>query len=130
MKHRVIETHHAPQAIGTYSQGIAAGDVLYLSGQIPLDPMTMELVPGGIAAEIRQVFCNLASLAEAAGVSLAAVVKLNVYLTDLAHFAVVNTIMAEYFTPPYPARAVVGVAALPRGVQIEADAILALGKSD
>lgn len=130
MKRQVVETLDAPRAIGTYSQGVVTGDVLYLSGQIPLNPRTMELVQGGIDAQIHQVFRNLASLANAVGASLDSVVKLNVYLTDLAHFADVNTIMAMYFSSPYPARAVLGVAALPRGACIEADAILALGKPD
>lgn len=130
MKRQVIETLCAPRAIGTYSQAVMAGNILYLSGQIPLDPTTMELVQGGVTAEIHQVFRNLAALANAAGTSLNSVVKLNVYLTDLANFADVNKIMATYFSSPYPARAVVGVAALPRGAHIEADAILALENSD
>lgn len=130
MKHQIIETLDAPRAIGAYSQGVTAGNVLYLSGQIPLDPATMELVQGGITQEIHQVFRNLAAVASAAGTSLDSVVKLNVYLTDLAHFGEVNTIMATYFSLPYPARAVVGVAALPRGANIEADAVLTLENSN
>lgn len=124
MSKEPIHTDRAPAAIGTYSQAIRAGGAIYLSGQIPLDPQTMQLVDGGTEAEIRQVFDNLAAVAEAAGATLADVVKLNVYLTDLGNFALVNQIMAEYFREPYPARAAIGVAALPRGVGVEMDAIL------
>lgn len=124
MSKQPIHTDRAPAAIGTYSQAIRAGGAIYLSGQIPLDPQTMQLVDGGTEAEIRQVFDNLAAVAEAAGATLADVVKLNVYLTDLGNFALVNQIMAEYFREPYPARAAIGVAALPRGVGVEMDAIL------
>ena len=124
MSKEPIHTDRAPAAIGTYSQAIRAGGAVYLSGQIPLDPKTMQLVEGGTEAEIRQVFDNLAAVAEAAGATLADVVKLNVYLTDLGNFALVNQIMAEYFREPYPARAAIGVAALPRGVGVEMDAIL------
>lgn len=124
MSKEPIHTDRAPVAIGTYSQAIRAGGAIYLSGQIPLDPQTMQLVDGGTEAEIRQVFDNLAAVAEAAGATLADVVKLNVYLTDLGNFALVNQIMAEYFREPYPARAAIGVAALPRGVGVEMDAIL------
>lgn len=122
-----IATPHAPQAIGTYSQAIRAGNTVYLSGQIPLDPASMQLVEGDMAAQIRRVFDNLAAVAAAAGGSLADVAKLNVFLPDLGHFALVNEIMAEYFSQPYPARAAVGVAALPKGAQVEMDAVLELG---
>ena len=124
MSKEPIHTDRAPAAIGTYSQAIRAGGAIYLSGQIPLDPTTMQLVEGGTEAEIRQVLDNLAAVAEAAGAPLADVVKLNVYLTDLGNFALVNQIMTEYFREPYPARAAIGVAALPRGVGVEMDAIL------
>ncbi len=127
MKREPIHTTEAPAAIGTYSQAVRIGDTVWLSGQIPLDPATMELVPGDIGAAVRQVFDNLQAVAAAAGGSLADVVKLNVYLTDLADFATVNSIMAEYFEEPYPARAAVGVAALPRGAAVEMDAVLMLG---
>lgn len=122
----IINTDKAPQAIGTYSQAIRVGDTVYLSGQIPLVPETMTLVEDGIEAQIRQVFDNLAAVAAAAGGSLAQVVKLNVFLTDLSHFPLVNQVMADYFTPPYPARAAIGVAALPKGAAVEMDAILTL----
>jgi reactive intermediate/imine deaminase len=121
-----IQTDRAPQAIGTYSQAVRCGTTVYLSGQIPLLPDTMELVSGDMDAQIRRVFDNLAAVAEAAGGSLADVVKLNVFLPDLGNFALVNNIMAEYFEAPYPARAAVGVAALPRGAQVEMDAIMEL----
>ena len=121
-----ISTLDAPQAIGTYSQAVRAGDTVYLSGQIPLDPATGELVTGDMEAQVRRVFDNLQAVAIAAGGDLAQVAKLNVYLTDLAHFALVNRVMAEYFSPPYPARAAVGVAALPRGAAVEMDGILEL----
>ncbi len=121
-----IATSRAPQAIGTYSQAIRAGDTVYLSGQIPLDPATGELVAGDMEAQVRRVFENLKAVCEAAGADLSQVVKLTVYLTDLAHFALVNRVMAEYFTQPYPARAAVGVAALPKGATVEMDGILAL----
>ncbi|HEY8518667.1 MAG TPA: RidA family protein [Gammaproteobacteria bacterium] len=119
-----IHTDRAPAAIGTYSQAVRAGNTIYISGQIPLDPATMQLVQGDAAAEIRRVFDNLEAVAEAAGASLADVVKLTVYLTDLGRFPLVNEIMAEYFEEPYPARAAIGVAALPRGAGVEVDAIL------
>jgi len=125
MPPEIISTDRAPAAIGTYSQAVRAGNTVYLSGQIPLDPATMQLVTG-IDAQIRQVFDNLAAVAAAAGGSLADVVKLTVYLTDLGHFALVNQIMAAYFQPPYPARAVIGVAALPRGAPVEMDAVMVL----
>ena len=121
-----IATPHAPQAIGTYSQAIRAGNTVYLSGQIPLDPATGELVTGDMEAQVRRVFDNLLAVARAAGGDLSHVVKLTVYLTDLAHFALVNRVMAEYFGQPYPARAAVGVAALPRGAAVEMDGILEL----
>jgi reactive intermediate/imine deaminase len=123
-KKSVIHTDRAPAAIGPYSQAVRSGDTLYLSGQIPLDPTTMELVEGDIAAQISQVFDNLAAVCAAAGGSLADIVKLNIYLVDLTHFAVVNELMARRFAEPYPARAALGVAALPRGAQVEMDAIM------
>jgi reactive intermediate/imine deaminase len=121
-----IHTPHAPQAIGTYSQAVRVDGTVYLSGQIPLDPATGELVAGDMEAQVRRVFDNLRAVAHAAGGDLTHVVKLTVYLTDLAHFALVNRVMAEYFSPPYPARAAVGVAALPRGAVVEIDGILEL----
>ena len=121
-----IATPHAPGAIGAYSQAVKIDATVYLSGQIGLDPDTMELVTDNIEAQIRQVFDNLRAVAEAAGGSLADVVKLNVFLTDLNHFAVLNDIMAAYFNQPYPARAAVGVASLPKGAQVEMDAVLHL----
>ena len=124
MAHEPIETAQAPGAIGTYSQAMRAGNTVYLSGQIPLDPGTMSLVEGEFADRARQVFSNLRAVAEAAGGSLADTVKLTIYLTDLGNFATVNEVMAEFFTAPYPARAAVGVAALPKGADVEADAIL------
>lgn len=126
MSREIIQTERAPQAIGTYSQAVRCGNTVYLSGQIPLLPDTMELLEGDMQAQIRQVFDNLSAVAEAAGGSLADVAKLNVFLPDLGHFAIVNEVMAEYFTPPYPARAAVGVAALPRGSQVEMDAVMEL----
>ena len=119
-----IHTDSAPAAIGTYSQAVRAGGAVYLSGQIPLDPATMELAEGGIDTQIRRVFDNLAAVAEAAGGGLGDIVKLTVYLTDLDHFPRVNEIMAEYFREPYPARAAIGVAALPKAAAVEMDAIL------
>ena len=127
MSRKPIHTERAPQAIGTYSQAVRAGDTVYLSGQIPLDPATKELVSGDIEAEIRRVFENLKAVAEAAGGSLSQAVKVNIYLTDLAHFAKVNEIMALHFPQPYPARAAVGVAQLPRGARVEAECVLYLG---
>ncbi|GAB4351208.1 MAG: RidA family protein [Immundisolibacter sp.] len=121
-----VSSDHAPAAIGPYSQAIRAGETVYLSGQIPLDPVSGELVDGGIEAQAVQVFENLKAVAQAAGGSLAQVVKLTIFLTDLAHFAAVNEVMARYFEPPYPARATVGVTALPRGAAVEADAIVVL----
>ena len=119
-----VATADAPNAIGTYSQAVKAGNTVYLSGQIPLDPKSMELVTGAVEVHVRRVFDNLRAVARAAGGDLADAVKINVYLTDLAHFQVVNTVMAEYFSQPYPARAAVGVAALPRGAVVEVDAVL------
>ncbi|HEY4371440.1 MAG TPA: RidA family protein [Burkholderiales bacterium] len=119
-----VSTDRAPAAIGTYSQAVRAGNTYYLSGQIGLDPATKDMVPGGIEAQIMRVFDNLKAVAEACGGSLAHAVKVNIYLTDLAHFAKVNEIMAKYFSEPYPARAAVGVASLPRGALVEADAVL------
>ncbi len=126
MPREIINTDQAPAAIGTYSQSVKVGNTVYLSGQIPLDPVTMQLVAGEMEAQIRRVFDNLAAVARASGGSLADTVKLNVFLTDLGHFASVNQIMAEYFQKPYPARAAIGVAALPRGAQVEMDAVLVL----
>lgn len=117
---------NAPQAIGTYSQAVRAGDAVYISGQIPLDPATGTLISGDIDAEIRRVFDNLAAIAQAAGGSLANAVKVTVFLTDLGHFTRVNEIMATYFEQPYPARAAVGVSALPRGARVEMECILHL----
>ncbi|SFM02369.1 RidA family protein [Marinobacter zhejiangensis] len=122
----VIQTEKAPQAIGTYSQAVKAGDTVYLSGQIPLVPETMEVVGGDFAAKTRQVFDNLQAVCEAAGGSLQDIVKLNIYMTDLANFATVNEVMATYFQEPYPARAAIGVASLPKGVPVEMDAVMVL----
>ena len=127
MTRKIIHTDRAPKAIGTYSQAVRVGDTVYLSGQIPLDPATMELVTGDIEKEIRRVFENLKAVAEAAGGSLAQAVKVNVYLTDLANFAKVNEVMAAYIPEPYPARAAVGVSQLPRGSRVEIEAVLHLG---
>jgi reactive intermediate/imine deaminase len=121
-----IHTPRAPAAIGPYSQAIRAGNTVYLSGQIPLDPATMEIVKGDIRAQIHRVFDNLAAVAEASGGSLANAVRLTVYLTDLANFPVVNEIMAKYCEQPFPARAAIGVAQLPRGAAVEIDGILVL----
>jgi reactive intermediate/imine deaminase len=126
MSKEIISTNNAPQAIGAYSQAVKSGNTVYLSGQIPLVPETMELVTGDIAMQIRRVLDNLQAVAEAAGGSLQDIAKLNVFLVDLVHFPVVNEVMAEYFTQPYPARAAVGVAALPKDAQVEMDAILVL----
>ncbi len=126
MPREIIRTDQAPQAIGTYSQAVKVGRTVYLSGQIPLVPETMELVEGDIEAQIRRVFDNLAAVARAAGGSLADVVKLNIFLTDLGHFATVNAVMAEYFSEPYPARAAIGVAALPRDAAVEMDGVMEL----
>ena len=126
MTKTIIQTDQAPQAIGTYSQAVKVGNTVYLSGQIPLVPETMELVTGDMEAQIRRVFDNLAAVAATAGGSLADMVKLNIYLTDLSHFPLVNQVMATYFQAPYPARAAVGVAALPKGAAVEMDGILVL----
>ncbi len=120
---QIIQTQGAPAAIGTYSQAVKVGNTVYLSGQIGLDPATMQLVEG-IEAQVHRVFTNLKAVAEAAGGNLGDVVKLNIFLTDLSHFTLVNTIMAEYFSQPYPARAAVGVASLPRGALVEADGVM------
>jgi len=125
MQKQIIQTVGAPQAIGTYSQAIRVGNTVYMSGQIGLDPASMQMVEG-IEAQVHRVFQNLQSVALAAGGSLADVVKLNVFLTDLGNFALVNTIMTDYFREPYPARAAVGVAALPRAALVEVDAVLVL----
>ena len=122
----IISTPNAPAAIGTYSQAVKAGNTVYLSGQIPLDPKTMEIVTGDVETHVRRVFENLRAVARAAGGDLANAVKINVYLTDLANFQTVNKVMAEYFAQPYPARAAIGVAALPRGAVVEVDAVLVL----
>ena len=126
MTREIIHTDRAPKAIGTYSQAVRAGNTVYLSGQIPLDPKTMELVTGDIDKEIRQVFENLKAVAEASGGSLAKAVKVNVYLTDLAHFTKVNEVMAQYISQPYPARAAVGVSQLPKGARVEIECVLYL----
>ena len=127
MSRQSIHTDRAPQAIGTYSQAIRAGDTVYLSGQVPFDPATMQLVAGDIEAQARRVFDNLKAVAEAAGASLEQAVKLTIFLTDLTHFARVNEVMASYFAKPYPARSTIGVASLPRGAQIEIECVLHLG---
>lgn len=125
MTKHIIQTADAPQAIGTYSQAIKVGNTIYLSGQIGLEPVGMTLVEG-IEAQVHRVFQNLQAVSMAVGGSLQDIVKLNIFLTDLGHFALVNTVMAEYFSPPYPARAAVGVASLPRGALVEADAVMVL----
>ncbi len=121
-----IHTERAPQAIGPYSQAVRAGNTVYLSGQVPFDPSTMQLVSGDIETQVRRVFENLKAVAEAAGGSLAQAVKFTIFLTDLANFARVNEIMALYCAPPYPARSTVGVAQLPRGAQVEIECVLHL----
>lgn len=126
MTRQIIHTDAAPAAIGTYSQAVRCGNTVYVSGQIAFDPTTMKLLDDSIESEIHQVFKNLRAIAEAAGGSLASAVKVGVFLTDLANFAKVNEIMGQYFEKPYPARAAVGVASLPRGARVEADAILVL----
>jgi reactive intermediate/imine deaminase len=126
MKREIIHTHGAPAAVGTYSQAVRTGNLVFISGQIPFVPETMTVVDGDFAARARQVFSNLAAIAEAAGSSLDDAVKLTIFLTDLDNFATVNEVMAEFCREPYPARAAVEVAALPKGVDIEADAILAV----
>lgn len=126
MTKQIIQTDDAPSAIGAYSQAVKINDTVYLSGQIPLVASTMALVDGGPTEQIHQVFKNLRAVAQAAGGSLSNVVKLNVFLTDLSNFATVNEVMAEYFQTPYPARAAIGVAALPKGAQVEMDAVMVL----
>ena len=126
MAREIIQTDKAPQAIGTYSQAIKVNKTVYMSGQIPLIPETMELVEGDIAAQIRRVFDNLKAVAQAAGGDLKDVAKLNIFLIDLSHFPTVNEVMSEYFTEPYPARAALGVASLPKDAQVEMDAVLEL----
>ncbi|MDD5319691.1 MAG: RidA family protein [Methylococcales bacterium] len=126
MTKEIIQTNKAPQAIGTYSQAVKVGHTVYLSGQIPLVPETMTIIEGDIAAQITQVFDNLKAVAETAGGDLGDIVKLNVFLTDLAHFPIVNEIMGLYFQAPYPARAAIGVAALPKAADVEMDAIMCL----
>ena len=126
MTKQIISTANAPGAIGTYSQAVRAGNTIWVSGQIPIDPATKELVPGDIEAQVRRVFENLKAIVLASGASLDDVVKVTIFLIDLAHFALVNKVMAEYFREPYPARAAVGVAALPRGAQIEVECVVAL----
>lgn len=129
MSKEAIHTDNAPAAIGTYSQAIKANNVVFLSGQIPLNPATMEVVDGDFEARARRVFDNLAAVAKAAGGSLDDIVKLTVFLTDLDNFATVNSVMEDSFQQPFPARAAVGVAALPKGVDVEADAIMVLQRS-
>lgn len=124
MSKQPIESSQAPAAIGTYSQGIRAGGAIWLSGQLPLDPATGQLLTGDMREQVRQVFRNLQAVAEAGGASLADAVKVTVFLVDLGHFAIVNEVMAEFFPKPYPARAAIGVASLPRGAAVEADAVL------
>jgi reactive intermediate/imine deaminase len=126
MTKEIIQTDKAPQAIGTYSQAVKVGSTVYLSGQIPLVPATMTIIDGDISAQITQVFENLKAVAEAAGGDLSNIVKLNVFLTDLSHFPIVNEIMGRYFQAPYPARAAIGVAALPKDAGVEMDAIMQL----
>lgn len=126
MSKTIIVTDKAPAAIGTYSQAVKVGNTVYLSGQIPLDPVSMTLVDTDMAAQINQVFKNLSAVCDAAGGSLDDIAKLNIFLTDLGHFALVNEIMAQYFTQPYPARAAIGVAELPKGSAVEMDGILEL----
>ena len=127
MSKQIIQTKDAPEAIGTYSQAVKSGNTVYLSGQIPLDPVTMTLVDGDMSAQITRVFDNLQAVARAAGGELSDIVKLNIFLTDLSHFALVNEIMSKYFEQPYPARAAVGVASLPKDAQVEMDAIMVVG---
>jgi len=127
MAREIISTDKAPQAIGTYSQAVKVGNTVYLSGQIPLIPESMEMVEGNIEAEIRRVFDNLTAVCEAAGGSLKDIVKLNIFLTDLTNFPIVNEVMADYFQQPYPARAAIGVAQLPKDAGVEMDGVLELG---
>lgn len=127
MTKEIISTPNAPQAIGTYSQAVKTGNTVYLSGQIPLIPETMVLIEGDISKQIHQVFQNLTAVCEAADGTLQDIVKLNIFLTDLAHFPIVNEVMAQYFEQPYPARAAIGVSQLPKGAQVEMDGIMVLG---
>jgi reactive intermediate/imine deaminase len=127
MSRKPVHTDKAPEAIGPYSQAIHAGDTVYLSGQIPLDPETGSLIRGEIETQARRVFENLRAVCEAAGGSLGDIVKLNIYLTDLSHFGTINEIMQQYFNEPYPARAAIGVAELPRGAEVEMDGVMVLG---
>jgi reactive intermediate/imine deaminase len=127
MPRTIISTPDAPKAIGPYSQAVRAGDTVYLSGQIPLDPATGELVTGPIEAQARRVFENLKAVAAAAGATLDDAVRVTIYLTDLGHFATVNAVMAEYFREPYPARVTIGVASLPKGAAVEVDCVLVSG---
>mgnify|MGYP000412028019 FL=1 len=127
MAREIIHTSHAPEAIGTYSQAVKVGDTVYLSGQIPLVPETMTVIEGDFATQVRRVFDNLSAVADAAGGTLQDIVKLNIFLTDLSYFGTVNEIMAEYFQQPYPARAAIGVASLPKDVPVEMDAVMYLG---
>ncbi|MDX1336240.1 MAG: RidA family protein [Gammaproteobacteria bacterium] len=129
MSREIIATDKAPKAIGTYSQAVKVGTTVYLSGQIPLIPETMEMVDGDMETQIRRVFDNLTAVAEAAGGSLGDIAKLNIFLTDLTHFPLVNQVMSEYFAEPYPARAAIGVASLPKDAGVEMDAILELGSA-
>ncbi|MGN6384005.1 MAG: RidA family protein [Dyella sp.] len=126
MSRSIIATERAPAAIGPYSQAVRAGNTVYFSGQIPLDPATGALIEGDIQAQTRRVFDNLTAVAEAAGGSLTQIVRVGIYVTDLGHFAEVNAVMAEYFQAPYPARSTIEVSALPKGAQVEVDAVMAL----
>jgi len=126
MPREIIHTDKAPQAIGTYSQAVKTGSTVYMSGQIPLVPETMEMVDGDMSAQIRRVFDNLQAVAQAAGGDLKDIAKLNIFLTDLSHFPTVNEIMSEYFQQPYPARAAIGVASLPKAAGVEMDAVMEL----
>ena len=127
MAREIIHSAHAPEAIGPYSQAVKVGDTVYMSGQIPLVPETMTVLDGDFSAQVRQVFDNLTAVSEAAGGSLQDIVKLNIFLTDLSYFGTVNDIMADYFEQPYPARAAIGVASLPKDVPVEMDAVMYLG---
>ncbi|MCK5002033.1 MAG: RidA family protein [Gammaproteobacteria bacterium] len=127
MTKEIISTNDAPKAIGTYSQAVKVGTTVYMSGQIPLVPETMEMVSGNIEAQIRRVFDNLQAVAKAAGGDLSDIAKLNIFLCDLGNFSIVNEVMAEYFVEPYPARAAIGVASLPRDAEVEMDAVMELG---
>ena len=126
MNKKIIQSDDAPAAIGTYSQGVQTGNLVFISGQIPLDPATMEIVDGDFEARARRVFENIRAVASAAGADLSQVVKLTIYLTDLANFATLNSVMAEFFDQPFPARAALGVASLPKGADVEAEAIVAV----